>query len=307
MAGIIMRQAIMMLLLNVVGMVAYYTKIINAEGGRQLSKLVLQIVNPVLVVMAYIEVECSAKMIRNLFWTFGLAIVVYILSIALVTLLIREKEGRETAIERFSAIYSNCGFMGIPLANALLGLKGVFYVTAFLTIFNLFAWTHGIMLLTEKRDMRSFLKVLRSPTMIGIGIGLILFFARVPIPGILADTMQYVADLNTPLAMIASGISVAQANVLQALRNGRIYYVCLIKLLLIPAVLTGVFLLLPFAPQNVRLILLVLTAAPSAAMCTLQCQQHKKNDVYASQIFAMTTILSMATMPTIVKLFTSLL
>ena len=89
MAGIIMRQAIMMLLLNVVGMVAYYTKIINAEGGRQLSKLVLQIVNPVLVVMAYIEVECSAKMIRNLFWTFGLAIVVYILSIALVTLLIR--------------------------------------------------------------------------------------------------------------------------------------------------------------------------------------------------------------------------
>ena len=155
--------------------------------------------------------------------------------------------------------------------------------------------------------MRSFLKVLRSPTMIGIGIGLILFFARVPIPGILADTMQYVADLNTPLAMIASGISVAQANVLQALRNGRIYYVCLIKLLLIPAVLTGVFLLLPFAPQNVRLILLVLTAAPSAAMCTLQCQQHKKNDVYASQIFAMTTILSMATMPTIVKLFTSLL
>ena len=140
MAGIIMRQAIMMLLLNVVGMVAYYTKIINAEGGRQLSKLVLQIVNPVLVVMAYIEVECSAKMIRNLFWTFGLAIVVYILSIALVTLLIREKEGRETAIERFSAIYSNCGFMGIPLANALLGLEGVFYVTAFLTIFNLFAY-----------------------------------------------------------------------------------------------------------------------------------------------------------------------
>ena len=307
MAGIIMRQAIMMLLLNVVGMVAYYTKIINAEGGRQLSKLVLQIVNPVLVVMAYIEVECSAKMIRNLLWTFGLAIVVYILSIALVTLLIREKEGRETAIERFSAIYSNCGFMGIPLAKALLGLEGVVYVTAFLTIFNLFAWTHGIMLLTEKRDMRSFLKVLRSPTMIGIGIGLILFFARVPIPGILADTMQYVADLNTPLAMIASGISVAQANVLQALRNGRIYYVCLIKLLLIPAVLTGVFLLLPFAPQNVRLILLVLTAAPSAAMCTLQCQQHKKNDVYASQIFAMTTILSMATMPAIVKLFTSLL
>ena len=307
MAGIIMRQAMMMLLLNVVGMVAYYTKIINAEGGRQLSKLVLQIVNPVLVVMAYIEVECSAKMIRNLFWTFGLAIVLYILSIALVTLLIQEKEGRETAIERFSAIYSNCGFMGIPLANALLGLEGVFYVTAFLTIFNLFAWTHGIMLLTEKRDMRSFLKVLRSPTMIGIGIGLILFFTRVPIPGILADTMQYVANLNTPLAMIASGISVAQANVLQALRNGRIYYVCLIKLLLIPAVLTGVFLLLPFAPQNVRLILLVLTAAPSAAMCTLQCQQHKKNDVYASQIFAMTTILSMATMPVIVKLFTSLL
>jgi predicted permease len=57
----------------------------------------------------------------------------------------------------------------------------------------------------------------------------------------------------------------------------------------------------------VRTVVILLTAAPSAAMCTLQCQAHGLNDIYASQIFAATTILSMATMPLMIKIFTLLL
>ena len=67
------------------------------------------------------------------------------------------------------------------------------------------------------------------------------------------------------------------------------------------------FLPLSFIPMEVRTVVLVLMAAPSAARCTLQCQKHSMNDVYASGIFAMTTILSMAAMPAVVKLFTTLL
>ena len=197
--------------------------------------------------------------------------------------------------------------MGIPLASALLGNEGVFYATAFLTIFFCFAWTHGIMLLTGQHDRRALLKKFCSPTMIGIAIGLVLFFCRIQLPGILQTTFDYVAGLNTPMAMVASGISVAQANLLQAVRTPRVYYVSAVKLLGIPLLLTLLFLPLSFIPMEVRTVVLVLMAAPSAAMCTLQCQKHSMNDVYASVIFAMTTILSMAAMPAVVKLFTTLL
>lgn len=307
MAWIILKQAAIMLLLNLVGIIAYRTKIVDKNGGRQFSNFVLEIVTPVLVVNAYSEVEYEFRLVVNMLWTFLIAAISYVVAITAAYLLIRRKAGRETEIERFSVIYSNCGFMGIPLASALLGNEGVFYATAFLTIFFCFAWTHGIMLLTGQHDRRALLKKFCSPTMIGIAIGLVLFFCRIQLPGILQTTFDYVAGLNTPMAMVASGISVAQANLLQAVRTPRVYYVSAVKLLGIPLLLTLLFLPLSFIPMEVRTVVLVLMAAPSAAMCTLQCQKHSMNDVYASGIFAMTTILSMAAMPAVVKLFTSLL
>lgn len=239
-------------------------------------------------------------------WTFLLAALSYVVSILAVQFLIRRKAGRQVEIERFSAIYSNCGFMGIPLASALLGNEGVFYTSAFLTVFFCFAWTHGIMMLTGQHDRRALLKKLCSPTMIGIVIGLLLFFFRIHLPSLLDTTFGFIANLNTPMAMVASGISVAQAHVFQALRNPRVYYVSAVKLLVIPVILAAIMLPMTFIPTEVRTVILVLTAAPSAAMCTLQCQKHGMDDLYASHIFAITTIFSMATMPLMVKLFTML-
>lgn len=303
MAFIILNQAVLMMLLILVGVIAYRTKIVDKTGGRQFSNFVLEIVTPVLVVNAYAEVEYETRLVKNLLWTFVLAAASYVISILVVYLLLRKKSGRETEIERFSAIYSNCGFMGIPLASALFGNEGVFYATAFLTVFFCFAWTHGIMLLTGQNDRLALVKKLTSPTMIGIVIGLLLFFFRITLPDLLQTTFDYIAGLNTPLAMIASGISVAQADILRALRSPRVYYVSAVKLLAVPAVLMVLFLPLTFISLEIRTVVLVLSAAPSAAMCTLQCQKHGKNDGYAAHIFAMTTIFSMVTMPLVVKVF----
>ena len=186
MAQIIANQALIMLLLNLVGILVYKLKIVTRDGGRQLSALVLEIVTPVLVVHAYMDVEFSKQMAVNLLWTFGLAAVSYILTILGSMILLRKKDGRETAIERFSSIYSNCVFMGIPLASALFGSEGVLYVTAFLTVFFFLSWTHGIMTLTGKRDMKALLKVMRAPTVIGIGIGLVLYFTQLKLPSVIA-------------------------------------------------------------------------------------------------------------------------
>ena len=220
-----------MLLLNVVGIIAYRTKVVDKNGGRQFSNFVLEIVTPVLVVNAYADVEYESRLVVNMLWTFLLAAAAYGIFIAAVYLLIRPKPGRETEIERFSAIYSNCGFMGIPLASAILGNEGVFYTTAFLSVFFCFAWTHGIMLRTGQHDRKALLKKLCSPTMIGIVIGLLLFFFRIPLPDLLEKTFGYVASMNTPMAMVASGISVAQADLFHALKNPRVYYVSAVKLL----------------------------------------------------------------------------
>ncbi len=306
MVGIITNQTLIMLLLNLVGILAYRLKIVNREGGRQLSAVVLEMVTPVVVVHAYMDVEFSRELAVNLLWTFALSAVSYALTIIGATFILRKKEGRETAIERFSAIYSNCGFMGIPLASALFGAEGVLYLTAFLTLFFFLSWTHGIMTLTGKRDFKALIKVLRSPTVIAIAIGLVLYFTQLKLPSVLSDTMNYIAALNTPLAMIASGISVAQTNLIAALRNMRVYFTASCRLLILPLFTMVICLCCDFIAEEARVVVLLLSAAPSAAMCTLQCQKRGLNDSYASQIFALSTVFSVGTLPLILRVYTAL-
>lgn len=301
MSVIILKQTFIMLLLMLVGILCYKTKTISSSSNKELSKFVLQVVNPVMIFMSYHNTEIRDDLVKNLLITFGLSVAVFAVMIAAVYILIRKKEGRETEIERFSSIYSNCAFMGMPLANAMFGAEGVFYLTAFITVFNLFVWTHGIILLTGERDFKQVIKVFYSPTIIAIVLGLIVFFTRIKLPELPVQVLNYVSGLNTPLAMIVSGISMAETDILKMLKKISVYRTCLVKLVILPVILSVLLVFLPI-DEKVRLIVLVATSAPPAATCTLQCLRYGKNYLYSSEIFTAGTILSILTLPLIVKL-----
>lgn len=300
MASTILRQTIIMLILIIAGVICSKTKIISKETNRDLSKFVLQVVNPIVIFTSY-QMEYREELVRNLLLTFVLSGLAFVIMIIAANIFVRKKEGRETAIERFSAIYSNCGFMGIPLMKALFGDEGVFYLTAFITVFNLIVWTHGIILISGEKNLKSVVKVFYSPTIIAIVLGLITFFARIRISSVPMEALDFIADINTPMAMIVSGVTMADTNVLKLLKKGRIYYISFIKLLLIPLLL--VFVLSFFdIDEKVRMTVIVAASAPPAAMCTLQCIRYNRNSVYASEIFSAGTILSIATLPIIVRI-----
>lgn len=300
----ILKQTIIMLILITVGIVCSKTKIISKESNKDLSKFVLQVVNPVMIFMSY-QTDYKPELVKNLLLTFVLSLGAYAVTILLAYLLIPSKKGRETELERFSAIYSNCGFMGIPLVNALFGMEGVFYLTAFITVFNLIVWTHGIILISGEKSMKNIVKVLYSPTIIAIVLGIITFFLQIRLHEVPAKALEFISQLNTPMAMIVSGVTMAETNVLKLLKKGGVYYICFLRLLLIPAILAA--LLSPLGiSEKVRLTIIVAASAPPAAMCTLQCIRYGRNSVYASEIFTAGTILSVLTLPLVVE-FTELL
>lgn len=300
----ILKQTIIMLILITFGIVCSKTKIISKESNKDLSKFVLQVVNPVMIFMSY-QTDYKPELVKNLLLTFVLSLGAYAVTILLAYLLIPSKKGRETELERFSAIYSNCGFMGIPLVNALFGMEGVFYLTAFITVFNLIVWTHGIILISGEKSMKNIVKVLYSPTIIAIVLGIITFFLQIRLHEVPAKALEFISQLNTPMAMIVSGVTMAETNVLKLLKKGGVYYICFLRLLLIPAILAA--LLSPLGiSEKVRLTVIVAASAPPAAMCTLQCIRYGRNSVYASEIFTAGTILSVLTLPLVVE-FTELL
>ncbi len=295
MVSILTNQVSVMLLLILAGMLCYKLRLLSDRGIKELSAIVLQVVNPIVILLAYHR-ELEMRLVQNLLWTFLLSAVAMGAGIGLATLLIRKKPGRETAVERLSAVYSNCGFMGIPLVKALLGYEGVFYLTAFLTVFNLLIWTHGIMSISGSRNLRSLLHVLRSPAILAIPLGMILFFGQITLPGFLTEALEQVAGMNTPLAMLVAGATIAQGSLRSALMQKRVYLIAAYKLLLMPLVTIGLFFALPVEHAVLTTVVLSM-GAPTAITCTLFAVQNGKNAGYASQLFAVSTVFSLLTLP----------
>lgn len=297
----LINQTVVMLILIITGIICFKTGIISKEGNKELSNLVLSVVNPVVIFMAY-QTEYDSELVKNLLMAFLLSVISFAIMIAGAYILVPAKI-RNSEIERFSSIYSNCAFMGIPLIQALFGSIGVFYLTAYLTVFNFMIWTHGIILLSGEKDFKKVLKVLYSPVILSIVVGIIMFFLQIKLPSVMSKALEFVADLNTPLAMIVSGVTMADANIISLIKKKRIYYTSFLKLVLFPALIVIVFALPIFSgvDSDVRTSIIIAVSAPSAAMCTLQCIRIGKDSLYASEIFAFTTVFSIISLPLIVQ------
>ncbi len=300
--GVIINQVLLMLILVVAGVVSFKTHIVTAEGGKHLSNLLVLLVNPVVIFVSY-QRDFSPELLTGLLQAFLLSLLGFGIAMAVAYLCLRKNGKYDAAIERFSVIYSNCGFMGIPLVMAMLGTEGVFYLTAVMTAFNLLVWTHGLFLFTgsESFSARGLMRALCSPSILAVPVGLLCFLLQWRVPGVLYEALEYVSNMNTPLAMLIAGATVAQTNLLRALTRGRVYYVTFLKLLLAPALIVLALSLFP-VPQIVSLTVAVAMASPTATMATLFAIRYDRNAVYASELFAVTTILSALSLPLIVLL-----
>ena len=175
---VLLKQVIIMLCYLFLGVIGYKTRLISDEGNKSISNLVLYIANPLLIFISY-QQDFSEKLLKGLLQTLVFTTVGYVIFVVFAFVLIGKKENRETDIERFSVIYSNCGFMGIPLAKVLFGSEGVFYITAFNAVFNLLVWTHGVYMISGDKKQMNIKKVATNPTIIATILGLVLFVAKI--------------------------------------------------------------------------------------------------------------------------------
>ena len=294
---LIMNQLIKMLFIMILAFLCYRLHIINQEGNRNFSNLLLMVVNPCLIITVF-QTDYDPSLVRGLLAAFAVAVIAHVIGFFIAHFLVPEKKNPEYALERFAAAYSNCGFIGIPLINSVLGSKGVFLLTAYMTVFNILTWTHGLILLNGKFSAKRLKEGLLAPIVVCTVIGVILFFLQIRIPSPLIDSMYYIADMNTPLAMMIAGFSVAQADLKKIFIHIRTYWISFVKLVVMPLAVL-VFLALIPVDRDVAYTTLVAAACPTATTLTMMAIRFKRNYTYASDIFSFSTFLSVFTIPAI--------
>lgn len=289
------NQIMISFLLMLVGMICYKCKIISAKTNEELTNFVLTVANPALIISSY-QIEYNSTLVRNILIAFGLSVLTHAIMVV-ISSIVTNKSRSEWAIERFSLIYSNCGFIGIPLVQSLFGAEGVIYVTSYITVFNLLVWTHGVRMFAGAEKEENVIKaIVTTPALIAVLSGIILFGFQIQLPVVVSSTIEYLGNLNTPLAMVAAGVSVMQVDISKTLKNVRNYYLCFWRLLCLPLLCYIVMRFFNIEDIVLQTILLA-TACPTGATGIMFAIKYKKNDAYASGIFAMTTVLSLITLP----------
>lgn len=298
-AVITAQKISVMFVMALIGMVCYRVKLIDKHTNEKLSDILLLLVSPLLIFTSY-QQEFDPEKLNGLLTAFVMAAASHAIAIVMASFAVRRGR-KDYQVERMGVIYSNCGFMGIPLVNALFGAEGVFYVTAYITVFNILIWTHGVILMTGKRDTKSLLAALKSPCIIAIILGIVCYLCRIRFPALILEPIEAIADMNTPLAMLVAGISIAGSDIRSLLKKKRIYYLCAVRLLVIPVVVLAVLKALHLSDM-VTTVTVLATACPTGTTGTLFALRFHGNSGYASEIFGLATAFSIVTIPFIMLL-----
>lgn len=297
-AYITATKIIEMFIILLVGAGAYKAGIADEETGSRLTRILLNIISPCVILLSY-QIDFDKERLYGLAVTAILSLASFVIAIAVSKIAVSKKTGPDMAVERMSIVYSNCGFIGIPLIDGILGGEGVFYMTAYLTVFNLFVWSHGIMLMSGKSEsVKKTARSLINPSNAAIILGVFLFLTGIKLPEIIREPVGLIGGMNTPAAMLISGINLAQSDFLGELKNKRTYIVSLSKLIVVPG-LTLLLLMAAGADRSISITILTAAACPSGAMGTMFALQYKKNSQYASNLLTITTALSLITIPAI--------
>lgn len=294
-ALIVLYQAAVMFLMIVVGYACYRLHIISPTTNIQLSNLLLLVVNPCIIFVSF-QVKFDSALVTGLLTAIGLSVASIVMMQLLTRVVLKKSPEKQYKVDRFACIYTNCGFFATPLVFAMFGSEGVLYITAYIAATNFFMWTQGIGVYTGKMNVKQLVNCLKAPTILAILLGLLLFFFRIRIPDFLYDPINFIGSMNSPLAMIVAGAFIAQTNVIKAFTKLRLYYVSVIRLLVIPVICTVLFVLLPVS-ETVALTVLVGAAAPPAVSIMMFAARYACDEFYAAELFSVSTIVSIVTIP----------
>lgn len=293
---VLLQQMGILFVYMMIGYVACKKEYFDQEFGKKLSWLVVNVANPMLAISAVVNNEEQIAK-KDFYVTILLAICFYAFFLILAQILPRliGVQKSDIGVYKMMTTFNNIGFMGFPVIAAAYGNGALIYAVPFSIMFNILCYTWGIQTLCGGGEKGNWKRIINIGTISGI-ISIVLFFMQIPVPKMICSLSAGLSNLTGPLSMLVIGISIAAMELKDLFTDVKLLKFALIKLLAVPA---AAMLLVCQVIDN-RLIcevFLVMMATPAASMCAMLSQQYGGDYELAAKGVALTTILSVVTMP----------
>ncbi len=308
---LLLEQMVVLFLLMGIGYLCYKKNIITDEVSKKLSAIVVNIANPALVLTGCMGEEKIQG--RELLLTIAIILAIYITLILIAQVLPRmlHVEKKSRGVFKAMTIFSNIGFMGFPVVAALYGNSALLYAALFTIPYNILIYTYGIASMSVRKEDEEGIPVLKNQSgfrpllgrilnagVIACIVTMILYLFQIPIPAMLGDTITHLSNLTAPLSMMVIGASLAVIDLKKLFTDKKLLLFSAIKLLVIP--IAGVLIIKQFVSNEMICgVCMVMLATPVGSMTAMLAQQYEGDYEMASKGVALTTVLSVITMPVV--------
>lgn len=295
---VVLQQMAVLFILMLTGYVCRRLGYINDEVDKKLSAIVVNVANPAVIISGCItENRMNTRMLVQVFIVVIL-IFAALLIIAQVLPVLLGTAQEETGIYRAMTVFSNMGFMGIPMANALYGSDAIIYMILFTIPFNILIYTYGVLIMTNEHNL-SWKKTVRYMANTGVCasiIAIVIYLTGYKPPMIVQSSLNYIGNLVAPLSMMLVGASFAGMHVKKMLGNYKLLIFSIVKMIIIPVIFVAVLKLFVTDMKFLGVCMIVLATPVGTMTAMLAKQYHVKSDA-ASEGIALTTLMSLITIP----------
>ncbi len=307
---IVIYSLIGILLLAIPG---YFLKKANmvGEGGLTLlSNILLYVTTPVLIFVNFQKMDYNPALAKDLLWMFGLSMASFLIIAVLVIVIVKpQKRGNFPKLFCFGITFANSGYMAIPFLEAIYPGDSlvIMYSAIFICVFNVFLWTVGVFYVTGDKKYVSVKKAILNPASIALLVSLPFFVLNIRVANFsesIFTSISSFSTMNTPTSMLVLGIKLADAKMIELIKNKKLYLISLFKLFLVPIAIYFI-LILPFASvvdATMLRVLLIAIMMPGAAAATVMFEKFQGESEDAAMYFLLSTCLSVVTIPVMMNL-----
>lgn len=300
-----LKQIAIMFILMGIGFLCRSVNLMYEQTNKELTKILLYVVSPCIIINSFLQ-PATITLLKGFFWGLLATAVVFSVSIVLAKLLFsfpRFRQNPQVDAMKFAATYSNGGFMGIPLVQAMMGTAGTFYSVPYLVVYNVFLWSHGVGIFEQghKRLISDQIRtILLNPNIIATMIGFIIFVLNIHLSEIITQPIKDIVQVNTPLSMIVIGANLGGLS-LAMIKERNIWFICLIRNLIFPMIILLILHLLPLS-DTAYLAIVIMASCPIAGLIVMLSLMNNQPLEFPSQSLCLSTLLSVVTLPLIIML-----
>lgn len=301
---ILTKKILSLAIIMVMGALLVRFRVLRSEDSKVLSTMSLYLIMPCMILSAF-QVDYTEDVKNGLLLVFFAAAV--ILAFLIFSGALLKKLLQLDAVEQTSFIYSNAGNLIIPLVTAMLGKEWVIYTSGLILVQIVMLFTHATRLLSRQKEI-DVKKIFLNPNILAIIAGVLLFFTKIHLPGILGDTVDSVGGLIGPISMLVTGMIIGSMDLKQVFSYRRVWLITFLRLIAAPLC---ILLILRFSGiasmvkggKDILLVTYLANTTPVANTITQLAQVHGNDAEYASAISVVTTIGCMITIPVMVMLY----